>query len=53
MKTYTFISQIAFRIQQEKNVTQETLFLSQVLQNFSDRNSIDYEKYAQSLTQKK
>jgi len=45
MKTYTFISEISFRIQQEKNITQEILFLSQVIQNLSDRNSIDYQKY--------
>jgi type II secretory pathway pseudopilin PulG len=45
MKTYTFISEISFRIQQEKNVTQETLFLSQIVQNLSDRNSIDYDRY--------
>jgi type II secretory pathway pseudopilin PulG len=45
MKTYTFVSEISFRIQQEKNVTQETLFLSQIIQNLSDKNSIDYDKY--------
>jgi len=49
MKTYTFISEISFRIQQEKNVIQETLFLSQIVQNSSDRNSIDYNKYNNTL----
>ncbi len=49
MKTYTFISQISFRIEQEKKVTQEILFISQIIQNFSDRNSIDYDKYHTKL----
>ncbi|MCF7834954.1 prepilin-type N-terminal cleavage/methylation domain-containing protein [Candidatus Gracilibacteria bacterium] len=49
MKTYTFISQIAFRIQQEKYINKEILFISQNIQNFSDRNSIDYYRYGSSL----
>lgn len=49
MQTYTFISEISFRIAQEKNVTQETLFLSQIVQNLSDRNSIDYDRYSTTL----
>ncbi|MFZ2150827.1 MAG: type II secretion system protein [Candidatus Absconditicoccaceae bacterium] len=49
MRTYTFVSQISFRIQQEKNVTQETLFLSQIIQNISDKNSIDYNRYISVL----
>jgi len=48
MKTYTFISQISFRIQQEKNVIQETLFISQIFQTLSNRNNIDYNKYNQA-----
>ncbi len=51
MRTYTFVSQISFRIQQEKNVTQETLFLSQIIQNLSDKNSIDYDRYSSELWQ--
>jgi len=45
VKTYIQMSQISFRIEQEKNVTQEILLLSEVLQNYADRNSLDYEKY--------
>lgn len=52
MKTYTFISQIAFRIQQEKYINKEILFISQSIQNFSDRNKIDYLRYNWSLTWK-
>ncbi len=44
-RSYTWISQVAFRVQQTKRVHQETLSLSQILQNFVDRNSIDYTKY--------
>ena len=36
---------MVFRVQQEKEVTQEILQTSQLIQNFSDRNTIDYAKY--------
>lgn len=36
---------MVFRVQQEKEVTQEILQISQIIQNFSDRNTIDYSKY--------
>ncbi len=45
VRSYIQISQISFRVEQEKNVTQEILLLSEVLQNYSDRNTLDYEKY--------
>lgn len=45
-RSYTRISQVAFRVQQTKRVHQELLSLSQILQNFVDRNTIDYSKYA-------
>ena len=44
-KSYTWVSETAFRVQQTKRVHQETLSLSQILQNFVDRNTIDYTKY--------
>ncbi len=44
-RTFGSISQIAFRIEQEKNVTNEIISMMQVLQNYADRNTIDYEKY--------
>jgi hypothetical protein len=37
---------MVFRIQQEKEVAQEIMQISQVVQNFSERNSIDYQKYS-------
>jgi len=45
MKTYIQMSQISFRVEQEKKVTQELLFVSQVLQNLADRNTLNYNKY--------
>lgn len=49
IKTYLQMSNISFRVEQEKNVTQEVLFVSEVLQNLADRNSIDYKAYADHL----
>lgn len=34
-----------FRVQQEKEVAQEIMQLSQIIQNFAERNEIDYQKY--------
>ena len=45
LNTYNWISTMVFRVQQEKEVTQEVLQISQLFQNFSDRNTIDYLKY--------
>lgn len=46
LRTYNWISTMVFRIQQEKEVAQEIMQISQVVQNFSERNSIDYQKYS-------
>lgn len=45
LRTYNWISTMVFRIQQEKEVTQEVMQISQVVQNYAERNSIDYSKY--------
>jgi len=47
LRSYTWISNVSFRIMQEKNVNQEVFSLSQILQNFADRNTIDYTRYSQ------
>jgi len=44
-RTYASISQITFRLQQEKNVMSEVLSVSQILQNISEKSSIDYSRY--------
>ena len=48
IRAYITISQVWLRIQQESQVTQEVLTLSQIIWNFSERNTIDYEKYAEN-----
>ncbi|MFA6256268.1 MAG: type II secretion system protein [Candidatus Absconditabacterales bacterium] len=45
LRTYNWVATMVFRVQQEKEVTQEILQISQIIQNFSDRNTIDYSKY--------
>lgn len=42
---YITISRITFRVEQQKYVNEELLFVSDTLQNLSNRNSIDYEAY--------
>lgn len=49
LKTYNRISTVVFRVQQEKEVTQEVLQISQIVQNFSERNTIDYYAYNDQL----
>ena len=46
---YNKISEISFRVEQQKRVNEELLFVSEVLQNFANRNSIDFEKYGLTL----
>ena len=45
LRTYNRIGTMVFRVQQEKEVAQEILQISQLVQNFSDRNTIDYSQY--------
>ena len=45
LRTYTTITKIAFRIEQDKELAKEVLILSQVLHNIAEEAAIDYEKY--------
>jgi prepilin-type N-terminal cleavage/methylation domain-containing protein len=45
LRTYNRIATMVFRVQQEKEVAQEILQISQLVQNYADRNTIDYLKY--------
>lgn len=45
LRTYNRIGTMVFRVQQEKEVAQEILQISQLIQNYSDRNTIDYVEY--------
>jgi len=44
-RTFATVSELTFRVEQEKNVTQEIISFSQILQNYADRNQIDYDRY--------
>jgi len=44
-RTYVTVSQITFRLQAEKNIMGEVFSFSQILQNLSEKSTIDYSKY--------
>ena len=48
-RTYSTVSEIAFRLQQEKYVMQDALSLSQIFQNIADTSKIDYNRYGSQL----
>ncbi len=45
LSTYSRISRVWFKIEQERNVYQEILQVSQLLQTVADNNSIDFDSY--------
>jgi len=49
IRTYIDISRISLRVEQEKNITQEVLVISQTLQNYADRNQLDFERYQEEI----
>ena len=53
LQTYTTISRISYRIQQEKEIAKEALVLTQVLENLAQTTTIDYSKseYSNSALQ--
>ena len=46
LKTYSTISQVSFRIGQDKELAKESLILSQVLDNIAQTATIDYDAYS-------
>lgn len=46
LQSYVTMSRIAFGIQQQKAITEQLVYISQVLQNFADTTNIDYDAYA-------
>jgi len=44
-ESYITISRIALRVEQEKNISEESLILTQVFQSISDEATIDYDMY--------
>lgn len=49
VESYITISKTALRVEQEKNISEESLVLTQVLQSIADEATIDYEKYNSQL----
>ncbi|AHB41459.1 hypothetical protein P148_SR1C00001G0669 [candidate division SR1 bacterium RAAC1_SR1_1] len=47
-RAYISISQVTFRVQQAKNIQQEMIRISQILQNIADNHSINFEAYSGS-----
>jgi len=45
LQTYTWITQVTFRVQQTKHVHQEILHLAQIFQNVADTTTIDFAQY--------
>jgi type II secretory pathway pseudopilin PulG len=45
MRTYVTMTRIAFRVQQEKQVTEQAVMLTQIVQNLADSMTIDYDRY--------
>ena len=50
-ESYTTISRTALKIEQEKNLSEESLILTQVFQAISDEATIDYDAYSGDSTQ--
>ena len=48
LQTYTTISRISYRIQQEKEIAKEALVFTQVLENLAQTTTIDYSEYSYS-----
>lgn len=48
-ESYISISKTALRIEQEKNISEESLILTQIFQAISDEATIDYDKYNNEL----
>ena len=52
-QSYITITKIAFTIEQEKNLTEESLMITQLFQSIADTSTIDYEKYDGKLYETK
>jgi len=49
-ESYITISRTALKIEQEKNLSEESLILTQIFQSIADEATIDYDKYWTSLS---
>ena len=48
VEAYITVSKIALKVEQQKNISEESLMLTQVFQSISDEATIDYERYNQN-----
>ena len=48
VEAYITVSKIALRVEQQKNISEESLVLTQIFQSISDEATIDYERYNQN-----
>ena len=48
IESYITISKTALRVEQEKNLSEESLVLTQVFQAISDEATIDYDAYSEN-----
>ncbi|MDR2191199.1 MAG: prepilin-type N-terminal cleavage/methylation domain-containing protein [Candidatus Peribacteria bacterium] len=48
IESYLTITKIAFKIEQEKNLSEEALMITQIFQSIADTATIDYEKYTEN-----
>lgn len=49
-ESYISISKVALRIEQQKNISEESLILTQIFQSIADETTIDYDKYGSNLS---
>ena len=48
IESYITISKTALRVEQEKNLSEESLILTQVFQAIADEATIDYDAYSEN-----
>lgn len=49
VEAYITVSKISLRVEQQKNISEESLTLTQIFQSISDEATIDYDKYGDKL----
>lgn len=49
LNTYVTMTKIAFRVQQEKSMTEQIVYVMQVIQNLAEKNTIDYGRYEEEF----
>jgi 5-bromo-4-chloroindolyl phosphate hydrolysis protein len=49
-ESYITISKMALKIEQEKNISEESLVLTQIFQSISDEATINYKEYNSALS---